>query len=94
MQPLVAVRSWPGPDVRERQLFGVSMRTTGFRQGDRKRQDPPATRPGLTVMVQSLLTVEMLANSISVRRLSCDPSYSMPAACYRARASLFSPRAA
>jgi len=45
-QPLVAVRSWPAPDVRERQLFGVSMRTAGFRRGDRKVRDPQSTHRG------------------------------------------------
>ena len=34
----------PGPDVRERQLFGVPMRTTGFRQRDRKLKHPQSTR--------------------------------------------------
>ena len=44
MEPTVAtVCSWPGPDVRERQLFGVSMRTAGFRQGNRKLEYPQST---------------------------------------------------
>jgi hypothetical protein len=37
-------RLWPGPDVRERQVFGVSMRTAGFRQGNRKVRDPQSTQ--------------------------------------------------
>ena len=41
-------RKWPGPDVRERQLFGVSMRTTGFRQGNRKLKNPQSTHSGPT----------------------------------------------
>jgi hypothetical protein len=35
-QPVAAVGSWSGPDVRERHLFGASMRTTGFGQGNPK----------------------------------------------------------
>jgi hypothetical protein len=35
--------SWPGPDLPERQLFGVSMRTTGFRRRDQKLKDPQST---------------------------------------------------
>jgi hypothetical protein len=31
------------PDVRERQLFGVSIRTTGFRQANRKLKNPQST---------------------------------------------------
>ncbi len=34
---------WPGPDVGERQLFGVSMRTTGFRRSNRKLKNPQST---------------------------------------------------
>jgi hypothetical protein len=36
-----------GPGVRERQPFGVSMRTTGSRKGDRKRKHP-AVDPSAT----------------------------------------------
>ena len=39
-QSLVGDRIWPDPEVRERQLFGVSMRTTGFGQGDRGERYP------------------------------------------------------
>jgi hypothetical protein len=39
-------RKWPGPDVRERQLFGMSMRTAGFRQGNRKLEYPQSTPSG------------------------------------------------
>jgi hypothetical protein len=41
---LMTEDSWPSPDVRERQLFGVSMRTAGFRQGIRKFKNPQSTR--------------------------------------------------
>jgi len=39
-QPLADVTSWSGPDERERQLLGVSTRTTGFRQGIRNAYEP------------------------------------------------------
>ena len=47
-QPLASDRSWPGPVVRKRRLCGVSTRTTGFRQGDRRQQDPQSTLSGST----------------------------------------------
>jgi len=43
-QPLADDRKWPGPDVRERRLFGVSMRTTGFGQGDHRKRHVSAIR--------------------------------------------------
>ena len=45
-QPSATDSKWPAPDVRERQLFGVSMRTAGFRRGDRKVRDPQSTHRG------------------------------------------------
>jgi hypothetical protein len=40
----------PGPDVRERPLLGVSMRTTGFKQGNRKLKNPQSTHRGRTAI--------------------------------------------
>jgi hypothetical protein len=40
---LVSDRLWPDPGVRDRQLLGGSMRTAGFKQGNRKREDPQST---------------------------------------------------
>jgi len=34
----------PDPGVRERRLFGGPLRTAGFWQGDRRRQDPQSTQ--------------------------------------------------
>jgi len=41
---VATVGSWPYPGVREPQLLGRPPRTAGFRQGDRRREDPQSTR--------------------------------------------------
>jgi hypothetical protein len=63
-QTVRSTRKWPVPDVRERQLFGESMRTTGTKQGNQKLKNP----------LSILSKISMNAPGPECQRLRAEPA--------------------